>query len=238
MRKTMSKIWVPALLVMAAALQSFGIDAGRSVGLRRLADSIALTRITDSSYNTPSASDTTVSVPDTLAIADSLAVMDSLAADSLVVDSLATADTLILAARDTIKVPDSLKITDPFFYKYYIAVKDTATRRVVRDSLMLAGDTLELRKLDSLYIKDSTETAKAAFEAWYASLTRKERKKYDAEQALPGLIAEANRKIAVKDSIKARKDSIIQATPRILETFAFPDSLQENHHMDSRQKIQ
>ena len=225
MRKTMSKIWVPALLVMAAALQSFGIDAGRSVGLRRLADSIALTRITDSSYNTPSASDTTVSVPDTLAIADSLAVMDSLAADSLVVDSLATADTLILAARDTIKVPDSLKITDPFFYKYYIAVKDTATRRVVRDSLMLAGDTLELRKLDSLYIKDSTETAKAAFEAWYASLTRKERKKYDAEQALPGLIAEANRKIAVKDSIKARKDSIIQATPRILETFAFPDSL-------------
>jgi hypothetical protein len=52
-----------------------------------------------------------------------------------------------------------------------------------------------------------------------------ERKKYDAEQALPGLIAKANRKMAIKDSIKNRRDSIIQATPRILETFAFPDSL-------------
>ena len=195
MRKTMSKIWVPALLVMAAAMQSFGIDAGRSVGLRRLADSLALSRQSDSLY------------------------VDSTATDSVLVD------TLILSARDTIKVPDSLRETDPFFYKYYIAVKDSTTRRQVRDSLLLAGDTLEVLKLDSLYIKDSTDVAKAKHDAWYASLSRMERKKYDAELALPGLIAKANKKVARKDSIKARRDSIIQATPRILETFAFPDSL-------------
>ena len=228
MRKFVSRIWVPALLVMVAALQSFGIDAGRAVGLRRLADSLILTRQTDSSFLTEQSSDSTAPVlTDTLA-ADTL-LTDSLLTDSLFNDTTAVdstkADTLILAARDTIKVPDSLKETDPFFYKYYIAVKDSTTRREVRDSLIMAGDTLELMKLDSLYIKDSTEVAQAKHAAWYASLSRRERKRYDAELALPGLIAEANRKMARKDSIKARKDSIIQATPRILETFAFPDSL-------------
>jgi hypothetical protein len=209
----MSKIWVPALLVMAAAMQSFGIDAGRSVGLRGLADSLALTRQSDSSFLMEEVSDTARPT-----------LIDSLKADSLTLDTLLT-DTLILTARDTIKVPDSLRETDPFFFKYYIAVKDSTTRKQVRDSLLMAGDTVEVLKLDSLYIKDSTEVAKAKHDAWYASLSRMERKKYDAEQALPALIAKANRKMAIKDSIKARRDSIIQATPRILETFAFPDSL-------------
>ena len=223
MKKFVSRIWVPALLVMVAAAQSFGIDAGRAVGLRRLADSLVLTRMTP---------DTTAVSLDTTA-ADS-AVIDSIPADTLALDSLLTdtlhrdsvkVDTLILSPRDTIKIPDSLEFKDPFFFKYYIAVKDSTTRKIVRDSLIQAGDTLELMKLDSLYIKDSTEVAKAKFDAWYASLTRKERKKYDAEQKLPALIAEANRKMAVKDSIRAYKDSIIQNTPRILETFAFPDSM-------------
>ena len=223
MKKFVSRIWVPALLVMVAAAQSFGIDAGRAVGLRRLADSLVLTRMTP---------DTTAVSLDTTA-ADS-AVLDSIPADTLALDSLLTdtlhrdsvkVDTLILSPRDTIKIPDSLEFKDPFFFKYYIAVKDSTTRKIVRDSLIQAGDTLELMKLDSLYIKDSTEVAKAKFDAWYASLTRKERKKYDAEQKLPALIAEANRKMAVKDSIRAYKDSIIQNTPRILETFAFPDSM-------------
>ena len=223
MRKIVSRIWVPTLLVMVAAMQSFGIDAGRSVGLRRLADSLMLTLQSDSSFLTEQPADSTVpAFADTLA-ADSL-LRDSLYNDTTAVDSVQV-DTLILSARDTIKVPDSLKETDPFFYKYYIAVKDSTTRREVRDSLLMAGDTLELMKLDSLYIKDSTEVAQARHAAWYASLSRKERKRYDAELALPGLIAEANRKVARKDSIKNRRDSIIQATPRVLETFAFPDSL-------------
>ena len=215
MKKLVSKIWVPALLVMAAAVQSFGIDAHRAVRLRSLADSLALTRIDDTTYSGLHTADSLT--------ADSLAI-DPAPADTLLPDSLAT-DTLILTARDTIKVPDSLKVTDPFFYKYYIAVKDSVTRAIVRDSLMTAGDTVELMKLDSLYIKDSTEVAIARHNAWYASLSRKERRKYDAEQKLPELIAAANRKMEIKDSIRAYKDSVIEATPRILETFAFPDSM-------------
>ena len=189
MKNLIAKIWVPILLVSVAAIQSFGIDAGRSASLRQLADSLELIQLPDTTH---------------------------------------TADTIlpeVIQARDTIRIPDSLQYTDPFKYKYYIALKDSTTRFQVRDSLMAAGDTLELMKLDSLYIQDSTEVAKAKFDAWYASLTRKERKKYDAEQALPALIAAANRKIEIKDSIRAYKDSVRESIPRILETFAVPDSL-------------
>ena len=190
MKNLLAKIWVPLMLVSLAAIQSFGIDAGRSASLRMLADSLVLTQLTD-----------------TTAITDSILPAD------------------VPSAKDTIKIPDSLQFTDPFKYRYYIALKDSTTRFQVRDSLMAAGDTLELMRLDSLYIKDSTEVAEAAHAAWYASLTRKERKKYDAEQALPGLIAAANRKIEIKDSIRAYKDSVRQSIPRILETFAVHDSL-------------
>ena len=217
MKKTLAKIWVPALLVLVAAVQSFGIDAHRAVRIFGLADTLGLTRSSDT---------VNVAAPaiDTLHAADTILTADSLTTDSLSTDSTEV-DPLILSARDTIKVPDSLQFTDPFFYKYYIAVKDPETRMMVRDSLYMANDTLELHKFDSLYIKDSTEVAIAKHNAWYASASRRERKKYDAEQALPGLIAEANRKLAVKDSIRAHKDSVLQATPRILETYAFPDSM-------------
>ena len=207
MKNLLTKIWIPLLLVTLAALQSFGIDAGRAIGFRRISDSLYVNRLDDST-----AIDSTA--------------LDSIITDSILTDTVPADTTSLLTARDTIKVPDSLRYTDPFFYKYYIAVKDSTTRAMVRDSLMQACDTLELMKLDSLYIKDSTETAIAKFNAWYASLTKKERKKYDYEQALPAKIAALNRKMEVKDSIKAAKDSVIAATPRILETFAIPDSMQ------------
>ena len=185
MKNVLAKIWIPTLLVAIAAAQSFGIDAGRSASLRRLADSLVFNQLQD-----------------TTTVTDS-----------------------IVSIRDTINIPDSLQFTDPLKFKYYIALKDSSTRAQVRDSLMAAGDTLELMRLDSLYVKDSTETAAAEHAAWYASLTRMERKRYDAEQALPGLIAAANRKMEIKDSIKAYKDSVRESIPRILETFAIPDSL-------------
>ena len=98
MRKIVSRIWVPTLLVMVAALQSFGIDAGRSVGLRRLADSLMLTRQADSSFLTEQPSDSTVpAFADTLVI-DSL-LTDSLYNDTTAVDSVKI-DTLILSAKD------------------------------------------------------------------------------------------------------------------------------------------
>ena len=226
MKRLIAKIWVPTLLVMAAAAQSFGIDAGRALGLRALTDSLTTSRTNDSSALGLPISDSLTHAPaDSIAAIPDSIFADSLLTDSLSTDSLAADTTKVIAARDTIVVPDSLKDTDPFFYKYYIAVKDSLTRAEVRDSLIQAGDTLELKRLDSLYIKDSTEVAKAKFDLWYAGLTRKERKKYDAEQALPGLIQASLRKMEIKDSIRARKDSIIEATPRILETFAFPDSM-------------
>ena len=209
MRNFLAKIWVPILLVGAAGLQTFGIDAARMSGLAATADSLHLFGQTDSSD--------AVALP-----GDSVLFSEELTDSTFAED----ADTLFIAARDTIKVPDSLRLTDPFKYKYYIAIKDSTTRFAVRDSLMQAGDSLELHKLDSLYIKDSTEVAQAKFNAWYNSLSRKERRKYDYEQALPAKIAEMNRKLAVKDSIKAVKDSILEATPRILETYVLPDSLQ------------
>ena len=206
MRHLLTKIWVPIVLVMAAALQSFGIDASRAVGLKRLTDSLIINQLNDSTN---------------LNLAE--IVKDSSRTDSVAADSTIS---LILSAKDTITIPDSLKETDPFKYKYYIAIKDSTVRFQLRDSLEAAGDTLELHRFDSLYVQDSIEVAKAAFELIYNSMTRKERKKYDAEQALPGLIAAANRKLEIKDSIRMAKDSIIAERPRILETFAIPDSMQ------------
>ena len=201
MKNFLAKIWIPALLVTLAALQAFGLDIKRASSYHAGEDTLAVASATDTSSR-PHHS-------------DSIVLQD----DSII-------NTLILSAKDTIKAPDSLRLTDPFFYKYYVAVKDSTTRVFVRDSLITAGDTLGALRLDSLYIKDSTEMAVARHQAWYASLSRRERKKYDAEQKLPQLIAEANRKIAIKDSIRAYKDSVVENTPRILETFAFPDSMQ------------
>ncbi len=319
MRFKAGKILVPTLIVGLAALQSFGIDAGRALRYSRegalwqgwsRADSLD-TQI-DSLAKTDSLTGANSQKPaDTTVVSDSLAGRDNLTAlsdslntlnDSLpVIDSLEftndtiylrdtlgfirdtvlvpsdlkesdpfkykyfavlrdsatrahTRDSLLAAqdsmelslldslyikdsidienskppimARDTIVVPDSLKYTDPFKYKYYIAIRDPLTMEEVRDSLIAAHDTLELHKLDSLYTKDSTEVADAEFLAWYYSLTKKERKKYDTEQMLQIKIAEVNAKVAHKDSVKFVKDSIMQATPRILETYAVPDSMQ------------
>ena len=128
--------------------------------------------------------------------------------------------------RDTIRIPDSLEFKDPFKYKYYIALRDTATWRATRDSVLASGDSLELHRLDSLHFKDSSEIAKIKFDAWYKSLSRRERKKYDYEQQLPELLRREDSIMHRKDSIKAYKDSVRENTPRILETFAFPDSMQ------------
>lgn len=229
MKNFLAKIWFPTLLVAVAAFQSFGIDAGRTLNFAELSDSLTFSRIEDTSAAI--AADSSLRGSDK-ATTDTMAPMDSLAPEDspAPADSIAPKDTIAqldsIAPRDTIRIPDSLEFKDPFFFKYYIAVKDSTTRRQVRDSLMQAGDSLELAKLDSLYTKDSTEVAIAKFNAWYNSLSRKERKKYDYEQALPAKIAAINKKMAVKDSLKAVKDSIIAATPRILETFAVADSLQ------------
>ncbi len=208
MKEVLRKIWVPAIIIGIAVYQSFGIDLSRSITLLELQDS---TTVKTNSVDTLNAHDSLILPKDSLSLPDSLL-------DSTIVEQ-------IIFPRDTIVVPDSLKETDPFKYKYYLAIKDTTYLIEIKDSLLNAGDTLEFTKLDSLYKKDSTEIAQEKHKIWYAALSRKERKKYDYEAALPAKIARMDSIMHRKDSIRAYKDSVKASIPRVLSTFAIPDSL-------------
>ena len=148
--------------------------------------------------------------------------------DSLgLMDSLALADTLPkLTARDTIIAPDSLRLTDPFRYKYYVALRDRPTYTFTRDSLIAAGDSLDWPLLDSLYLADSIMLAKAEYDRWYAGLSRQDRRKMRMEELTKEKLAKMDRDKARKDSLQTIRDSILKNTPRILETFALADSMQ------------
>ncbi len=144
-----------------------------------------------------------------------------------------------LTARDTIPVPDSLRLIDPFRYRFYVALLDSLTHRIVSDSLLAswktlleAGDTIPARadsadrfKLDSLYAVDSTARARAAFLAWYNSLDKAARKKYDYEQKVMRKMARMDSLKAIKEEKQAVRDSIRENEPRVLATFAVPDSM-------------
>lgn len=102
---------------------------------------------------------------------------------------------------------------------------DTVRRISPRDSLKALLDTSLWDKLDSIYLADSTARAKAAFEAWYAGLSKAERKKYDQEQRIQLKMAQMDTLRRIKEEKKNVRDSIAETTPRILETYALPDSL-------------
>ena len=210
MKNLVSKIWFPLMLTGIAAIQSFGIDAGR--------------------YDRSQYQQDTV---ERAGEADSVHVQDSIAQDSIVQvadapiqvsDTLAAADSAI-SPTDTIVIPDSLRYTDTLKFKYYIALKDSTARAAARDSLRSIGDTLELSRLDSLVYKDSTETAYRDSVARINAMSRKERKKYLAGLKTARKIAEMDSILQAKDSIRAYKDSIIKSTPRILSTYVLPDSM-------------
>lgn len=169
-------------------------------------------------------------------------------------DTAAIADTLPrITARDTMKVPEELRLSDPFRFKYYVALVDSLTHVIVRDSLkhtsdslrksslaflkasemekfrsdsvLATSDSLDWRRIDSIYLADSAAFAKAEFLKWYNSLSPKERRKYDKEQLIPIKLHEADSIRRAKEEKQERRDSTIKATPRILETFAISDSL-------------
>ncbi len=129
------------------------------------------------------------------------------------------------AALDTLVAPDTLALTDTFRFRYWAALRDSLSHVWVRDSLISAGDSLTCTVLDSLYAADSTVAAKEAFDLWYASLDKIERRKYDAEVKSKVKLAQMDSLKAVKDSIRAYKDSLLEATPRILESYVFRDSV-------------
>ena len=251
MRNCLKNIWFPILLLGTGAFQSFGIDAGRALDsgmpyYRILSgwkdttqNDIPVYPVQDSTVkNDAGISEYTISDDSRNAVSDDTLyfgngrqagvagyVIQGGDGQDSIIHQNGIADTTIMAA-DTITVPDSLKETDPLRYKYFIALKDSVTRFHIRESLISAGDSLELHLLDSLYSKDSTDIARKEFETWYNSMSRREKKKYRYEQELPKQLAKMDSLMHRKDSIRAVKDSIIESTPRILETYAVPDSMQ------------
>lgn len=124
---------------------------------------------------------------------------------------------------------DELKIVDSLsgqFSEDSLSIQDTVKRISPRDSLKALLDTSLWSKIDSIYIADSTAKAKAAHEAWYASLSPKERRAYDAEQKGIRKVAEADSLRKVKEEKQNLRDSLLEVKPRILETYALTDSMQ------------
>lgn len=205
MKSVLKKIWFPLAVVCFLALQTAAMD-----------------------MHSPKAPWTSLleSIQDTIKYRNQFIKRGGGSVDDTAYLKAIQDTTPALSARDTIFPPDSLKDIDPFRYRYYVALLDSATHVFVRDSLKEAGDSLDWPKLDSLYAIDSTIRAKEAFDEWYASLSKTDRKKYDIQvkENIKKHIADSV--LAIKDSIKAIKDSIREYTPRILETFALPDSMQ------------
>ena len=138
------------------------------------------------------------------------------------------------AARDTViypaaayrygAVPDSLTV-DTLITETVTSDSLPPEKLSPRDSLKALLDSTMWDKIDSIYIADSTAKARAAFEAWYSSLSRKEQKAYDAEQRMNAKIARSDSLRKDRERRQEIRDSIVAETPRILETFALPDSL-------------
>ena len=208
----MAKFWadilVPVAIVGAVAAQTLGVEVHRAARLHAWL---------------PGAADTTVTV----------SPPDSSARDTLQEEALFFSETPEqqdttprIFARDTMRVPDSLQFTDPFLYKWYVAVKDSFTHRLVIDSLKAEGDSVYWPLIDSLYLADSTATATEKFNRWFASLSKAEKKRWEYEHIkLPAIQHRQDSIFHRKDSIQRIKDSIRQNTPRILETAFLPDSL-------------
>ena len=213
LKKTLKKIWFPVVVVLAAAMQTFGMDVARTGGFSLFSPS-------ESSLTDTVIYDNSRVFTKFRKVGEKIAASDSLGAD----DTLSVDDTMpVLTARDTIHAPDSLRETDPFRYRYYVALVDSLTHKQVRDSLIAAGDSLDWPRIDSIYFADSARRAKEAFEAWYNGLDKAARKQYDYKQKMKRKMRQMDSTLAIKDSLKAIKDSIAENTPRILETYAIPE---------------
>ena len=210
----MAKFWadilVPVAIVGVVAAQTLGVEVHRASRLHAwFPEAVRDTVVTDTTVRDSVLRDT----------------LDE--EDFFFGDAPAPVDTTPkIYARDTMRVPDSLQYTDPFMYKWYVAIKDSLTHRIVVDSLKTEGDSLTWPLIDSLYLADSTATAIEKFNRWYAGLSKAEKKRWDYEHIkLPAIQHRQDSIFHRKDSLKHIKDSIRQNTPRILETAFLPDSL-------------
>ena len=231
MSSFLSKIWFPVALAAASAAGAIGFD--RAVEADFSVANIPLAAISESpdtvvyevkgykkGWEEDLLEEINFIVPDSLESAN----------DSLFLDSQEEeTDTVIVSSRpvalDTLVPPAILAETDSFRFKYYAALNDSLCRVWFRDSLLNSGETELWNTIDSVYHADSLAAAKLAFEMWYAGLDVKERRQYDREQVILVKQARSDSLAERKDSIRAYKDSVLTATPRILETFALTDSL-------------
>lgn len=211
MLKRLSKIWFPIAVVFAAFVQMWASDFSRVAAY----ESHSYSEMTDTVIYDNGKIYTKFRKSGSKALADTLEGTDTEVEDT----------TPVILPMDTIKVPDSLRLTDPFRFKWYIPLVDSLSHKLTVDSLRQAGDSIIWRQIDSVYFADSTKKAKLKFQQWYDSLSKEDRKRYDLQQKLKRQQRELDSLFAVKDSIKHIKDSIRENTPRILETFALPDSL-------------
>jgi len=210
MKNVLKRIWFPTIVVCFFALQAIGMEFRDLLG--------------DPGYAIVTAE--YPGKPDTIKYRNQF-IGAHVGPEDTSTFSLEPLDTTPkITARDTIFPPDSLKDIDPFRYKYYVALLDSATHVFIRDSLKAAGDSLDWPLLDSLYKVDSAFRKKEAFQRWYDSLTPLQRKNYEYEKKAKIKKHVMDSVLNVKDSLKAIKDSTREATPRILETFALPDTMQ------------
>lgn len=102
------------------------------------------------------------------------------------------------------------------------SLPDEFTFLEVPDSIQAPADSA----MRLVLLRDSTERARIEFEKWFATLSKKEQKKWTIENVIiPHKIHVADSILARKDSLRAIKDSITAATPRILETTFISDTL-------------
>lgn len=211
MRKALKRIWFPLVVVCVISLHAIGMGVRPSEG--------------DPGYGFVSAD--RPQTPDTIRYRNIFIKYGSGKIGDYDTSSfLELYDTVpLVTARDSIFPPDSLKETDPFRYKYYVAIIDSLVHQIVSDSLKQAGDSIDWPILDSLYTIEYKARKKAEFDSWYAGLSKNDKRKYDVEQKEKIKRREADSLQTIKDSLLAIRDSIRENTPRILETFALPDSM-------------
>ena len=223
MKQFWSEILVPAVIAGLTVVGTVGVETSRAVRADVRVQPLREVRL-DTLRKDTIPQDTIRKTAD----AKKNTVLKDLSDDDFDFFGVSTEDSdtvPVIFARDTMKVPDSLRTSDPFLYRWYVAVKDSFTHRHVVDSLKAAGDSLDWPRIDSLYLADSAVVAAERFRAWYNGLSKIDRKKYDAEQKMAKALHRQDSIQHIKDSLKHIKDSIIQNTPRILETAFLPDSL-------------
>ena len=222
MKNLWSEILVPAVIAGLTIVGTVGVESTRTVrpdGRVRLLREVRLDTLLQDTLKRDSVK---ADVPKKETIVKDLSDDDF---DFFGVEDEPIDTTPRIYARDTMRAPESLRSEDPFLYRYYVAVKDSFTHRLVVDSLKAAGDSLDWPRIDSLYRLDSAIVAKEKFRAWYNGLSKSERKKYDNEQKIAKILHRQDSIQQIKDSLKHIKDSILQNTPRILETAYLPNDL-------------